>query len=79
MEFNDELKALVDEVASRVDRWIGQSAWTFEPGSSAAAETANTELRQDGAPWGTVQSARRTSTRRWQRSWRWRCPGAPRC
>lgn len=52
MEFNDELKALVDEVASRVDRWTGQPAWTFEPGSPAAAEVANTELQQDGTPWG---------------------------
>jgi hypothetical protein len=52
MEFNDELKALVDEVANRVDRWTGQQAWIFEPGSSAAAETVNTELKQDGTPWG---------------------------
>ena len=52
MEFNDELKALVDEVANRVDRWTGQPVWTVEQGSQAAAETANTELRQDGTPWG---------------------------
>jgi hypothetical protein len=58
MEFNDELNALVDEVANRVDRWTGQQAWIFEPGSSAAAETVNTELKQDGTPWGTARSAR---------------------
>ena len=52
MEFNDELKALVDEVASRVDRWTAQSAWIWEPGSPASAEIANTEVRQDGTRWG---------------------------
>jgi hypothetical protein len=52
MEFNDELKTLVDEVASRVDRWTAQPAWTCEPGSPASAEIANTEVRQDGTPWG---------------------------
>ena len=52
MEFNDELKALVDEVASRVDRWTAQSAWVWEPGSPASAEIANTEVRQDGTRWG---------------------------
>ena len=31
MGFNDELQALVDEVANRVDRWTGHTAWTFEP------------------------------------------------
>jgi hypothetical protein len=50
--FNDELKALVDEVADRVDRWTGQAAWTFEPGSPASAEVANTEAKLDGTPWG---------------------------
>ena len=52
MEFNDELQALVDEVANRVDRWTAQSAWTCEPGSLASAESANTEARDDGTPWG---------------------------
>ena len=52
MGFNDELKILVDEVASRVDRWTAQPAWTWEPGSPASAETANAEVRQDGTPWG---------------------------
>jgi hypothetical protein len=52
MGFNDELKALVDGVADRVDKWSGQAAWTFEPGSPAAAEVANTEARQDGTVWG---------------------------
>ena len=52
MGFNDELKILVDEVASRVDRWTAQPTWTWEPGSPASAETANTEVRQDGTPWG---------------------------
>jgi phage host-nuclease inhibitor protein Gam len=52
MGFNGELKALVDGVADRVDRWTAQAVWTFEPGSSASAETANTETRLDGTPWG---------------------------
>lgn len=52
MGFNDELQALVDEVANRVDRWTGHTAWTFEPGSPASAEVANTEVRVDGTPWG---------------------------
>ena len=51
MEFDDELKALLDEVASRVDRWTVQSAWVWEPGSPASAEIANTEVRQDGTWW----------------------------
>jgi hypothetical protein len=52
MGFNDELKALVDQVASQVDRWTAQSAWVWEPGSTASAEIANTEVRQDGTRWG---------------------------
>jgi len=48
VEFSDELKALVDEVANRVDRWTAQSAWIWEPGSPASAEIANPEVRQDG-------------------------------
>ena len=52
MEFNDELKTLADEVANRVDRWTAQSAWVWEPGSPASVEIANTEVRQDGTPWG---------------------------
>lgn len=52
MDFTDELKTLVDEVANRVDRWTAQSAWVWEPGSPASVEIANTEVRQDGTPWG---------------------------
>ena len=52
VEFNDELKILVYEISNRVDRWTAQSAWIWEPGSSASAEIANTEVRHDGAPWG---------------------------
>jgi len=52
MGFNDGLKILVDEVAGRVDRWTAQPAWIWEPGTSASAEAANTEVRQDGTPWG---------------------------
>jgi phage host-nuclease inhibitor protein Gam len=52
MGFNEELQALVDEVANRVDRWTGHSTWTFETGSSASAEVANTEIRADGTSWG---------------------------
>jgi len=50
--FYDELQILVDEVANRVDRWTGNTAWVFEPGSVAAAEVANREKRLDGSPWG---------------------------
>lgn len=52
MGFNDELRALVEEVASRVERWTGHNAWTFEPGSPASAEVTNTEMRLDDTPWG---------------------------
>jgi hypothetical protein len=51
VEFNGELKALVDEVARRVDRWTGVSVWAFEPGSAAAVLVANSEFRLDGTPW----------------------------
>lgn len=50
MEFTDELKALVDEVADQVDRWTAQSAWILEPGSPASVEVANGEVGQDGTP-----------------------------
>jgi hypothetical protein len=50
--FNEELQALVQEVANRVDRWTAHSAWTFEAGSPASAGVANTETRLDGSPWG---------------------------
>ena len=52
MEFYEELKTLVEEVASRVDRWTAQQAWTCEPGSPASVEIANAEVRKDGTPWG---------------------------
>jgi hypothetical protein len=52
MGFNDEVMALVDEVANRVDRWTGYAAWTFAPGSPASAEVSNPEQRLDGTPWG---------------------------
>jgi hypothetical protein len=52
MAFNDEIEALVNEVADRVDRWTDHASWTFEPGSAASAEVANTEVRLDGSPWG---------------------------
>jgi hypothetical protein len=39
-------------VAASVTKWTDQGAWTFEPGSPAAAEVANTEVRSDGSPWG---------------------------
>jgi hypothetical protein len=42
----------VTEVAGRVDRWTAHQAWTFEPGSSASTEVANTETRLNGTPWG---------------------------
>ena len=52
VEFNDELKTLVGEVADRVDRWTAQPAWIWEPSSTASVEIANGEVRQDGTPWG---------------------------
>ena len=52
MGFYDELKTLMDEVANWIDRWSGPAGWTFEPGSSASAEVANTEVRLDSSPWG---------------------------
>jgi hypothetical protein len=52
VEFNDELKTLVSEVADRVDRWTAQPAWIWEPGSPASVEIANGEVRQDGTSWG---------------------------
>jgi hypothetical protein len=52
MEFNAELRALVDEVANRVDQWTMQAVWIFEPGSPASTEVVNTEIRLDGTPWG---------------------------
>lgn len=52
MSFYDDLADLLDEVASRVNTWTDQAAWTFEPGSPAAAEVANTEVRSEGSPWG---------------------------
>jgi hypothetical protein len=56
MVFYDELQILMDEVADRVDRWTGNTAWVFEPGSAAAAEVANKEKRLDGSPWGNGMS-----------------------
>lgn len=50
--FYDELAALVNKVADRVDRWTGHAARMFEPGSPASAEVANTEVKQDGSAWG---------------------------
>jgi hypothetical protein len=52
MGFNDELSGLVADVAGRVDRWTAHQAWTFEPGSPASVEVANTDTRLNGAPWG---------------------------
>jgi hypothetical protein len=48
----DEPKNLSAEVADRVDRWIAQPASIWQPGSPAAVEVANGEVRQDGTPWG---------------------------
>jgi hypothetical protein len=50
--FYDELADLLDEVANSVTKWTDHPAWTFEPGSAAAAEVANAEIRSDGSPWG---------------------------
>ena len=52
MGFDDELANLLEETANRVDVWTGHDTWTFEPGSPASVEVANTETKQDGTPWG---------------------------
>lgn len=33
-------------------RHLGSAKWEPRPGSPAAGELANTEVRQDGSPWG---------------------------
>jgi hypothetical protein len=43
---------LSSTLVGRVDQWIAADAWTFEPGSPAAVEVANTETRADESPWG---------------------------
>jgi hypothetical protein len=50
--FYDDLQALLQEAADKVDIWTGQEAWVIEPGSPASAEVANAEIRLDGSPWG---------------------------
>jgi hypothetical protein len=52
MNFYDDLADMLDDVANKVMKWTDQANWTFEPGSSAAAEVANTEVSSDGSPWG---------------------------
>jgi hypothetical protein len=53
MAFNEELAALLEVVAARVDRWTGHDAWVYEPGSPASIEVADTsQKRADGSPWG---------------------------
>ena len=51
MGFNDELQALVDEVANRVDRWTGHTGMDLRARLAASAEVANTEVR---AGWHSV-------------------------
>lgn len=46
------LGQLLEDAAARVDVWTGHDLWTFEPGSPAAIEVANAEVRRDGNPWG---------------------------
>ena len=86
MEFNDELKTLVSEVADRVDRWTAQPAWIWEPGSSASVEIANGGLA--GPERGDMRASRSVhdydagSSRGLRRS-AWRCtirhPPPPAC
>lgn len=53
MAFNEELAALLGEVAAQVDTWTGHDSWVYEPGSAAATEAADTsQTRADGSPWG---------------------------
>jgi hypothetical protein len=47
-----DLFQLIRLVADRVDVWTGKDSWTFEPGSPAAVESGNAEMRADGSPWG---------------------------
>jgi len=48
----DGLGQLLEDAAARVDVWTGHDLWTFEPGSPAAMEVANAEVRRNGSPWG---------------------------
>src|SRR5579864_4146497 len=52
MAIYDELQTLLADVAGRVDGWTSAGSWTFEPGSLAAAEVANTQRCADGTAWG---------------------------
>ena len=64
MVFYDELQILVVEVADRVDRWTGNTAWVLESGSVAAAEVANKEKRLDGSRLGGRPGPGRPARRR---------------
>lgn len=48
----ESLSKLLEDGAELVDGWTDASQWVFKPGSSAAIETANTEVRRDGSAWG---------------------------
>lgn len=45
-------RAALESTARFGRRHLGSAKWEPEPGSEAAAEIANTEVRQTGAPWG---------------------------
>src|ERR1700729_87924 len=77
--FSDELEVLVGEIAARVQRWTSQGGWVFSPGSAAAAEVANTEVRLDGSPWGERPVRTVYAYAQMEPRWRWRWRGAPRC
>jgi hypothetical protein len=47
--------------------------------ASTAAYSGLRWGERDGTPWENVRFVSRMRTHRWRPSWRWRCPGAPRC
>ena len=47
-----EGRAALEATARFGHRHLGSAKWEPAPGSEAAAEIANTEVRQSGGPWG---------------------------
>ena len=78
MEFNDELKALVDEVANRVDRWTAQRPG---PGSRVRRHSGDREHGGTAGRHAVGDRPVRTAYPYAQMAAKLavRCPGAPRC
>ena len=45
------LASILGEGAQLVRRWTDGTSWSWEEGSPASAEVANTEVRANGSPW----------------------------